>query len=132
MLESIGAGDLFDHNLTIAIAGDPTARILGAQVQPFNQRSVFRLVVRRVSNTFRVLMKNDTGRVANYDADGARPGIPTTPPIGIEIDLNEFIRAHPTSLLNVRSRRRLPDPRNNVRARIAIDPLFCGRYPYTC
>lgn len=80
MLESIGAGDLFDHNLTIAIAGDPTARVLGAQVPPFNQRSVFRLVVRRVSNTFRVLMKNDTGRVANYDADGARPGIPTTPP----------------------------------------------------
>ena len=92
MLESIRARYLLDYDLTIAITADTTARVFGAQVQPFNQRLVFRLVIRGVSNALSVLLKHCTGRVANYDPDGAWPWVPTTPPIRIEADLlNKFI-----------------------------------------
>jgi hypothetical protein len=92
MLESIRARHLLDHDLTIAITADTTARVFGAQVQSFNQCLVFRLVIRGVSNALSVLLKHCTGRIANYDPDGAWPWISTTPPIRIEADLlDKFI-----------------------------------------
>jgi hypothetical protein len=92
MLESIRARYLLDDDLTIAITADATVGVFGAYVQPFNQRLVFRLIVRGVSNAFSMLMKHSTGRVANYDPDGAWPWVSTTTAIRIEADLlNKFI-----------------------------------------
>jgi hypothetical protein len=92
MLESIRACYLLDDDLTIAITADATARVFGAQVQPFNQRLVFRLVIRGVSNALSVFLKDCTGGVANDDPDGAWPWVSTTTTIRIEANLpNKFI-----------------------------------------
>jgi hypothetical protein len=57
------------------------------------------LIVRGVSNAFSMLMKHSTGRVANYDPDGAWPWVSTTTTIRIEADLlNKFIHGQMISL----------------------------------
>lgn len=92
MLESIRARYLLDDDLTIAITADATARVFGAQGQSFNQRLVFRLVIRGVSNALSVLLEDCTGCVANDDSDGAWPWISTATTIRIETNLpDKFI-----------------------------------------
>ena len=125
MLESIRARYLLDDDLTIAITADATARVFGAQVQPFNQRLVFRLVIRGVSNALSVLLKDCTGRVANDDPDGAWPWISTTTTIRIEANLpDKFIHGQRISFSGnpkhsscdgLMDQERLPVPRSNVR-----------------
>ena len=100
MLESIRARYLLDDDLTIAITADATARVFSAQAQPFNQRLVFRLVIRGVPNALSVLLKDCTGRVANDDPDGAWPWISTTTTVRIEVNLpDKFIHGQRSSFL---------------------------------
>jgi len=66
-------------------------RVASAQIQSFDQRPIFGLVVCREPDTFGVLMKDGASGVANDDSDRPRPWISATTAVGIQVDLSNTL-----------------------------------------